>query len=54
MIGRFALVLGALFLLLLFPVDSAAGRWVVLTISGVVGGVGTLMWLAGKRIENKG
>ncbi len=53
MIGRFALVLGALFLLLLFPVDSTAGRWVIITISGVVGGVGTLMWLSGKRIEKK-
>ena len=53
MIGRFALVLGALFLLLLFPVDSAAGRWVIITISGVVGGVGALMWLSGKRIKKK-
>jgi len=53
MIGRFALVLGLLFLLLLFPVDSLAGRWVVVTISCVVGGVGLLMWLSGKRILKK-
>jgi len=53
MIGRFALVLGLMFLLLLFPVDSAAGRYVVLTISGVVGGVGLMMYLSGKRIERK-
>lgn len=53
MIGRFAMVLGALFLLLLFPVDTAAGRWVIVTISGVVGGVGLLMYLSGKRILKK-
>ena len=53
MIGRFALVLALMFLLLLFPVDSAAGRWVVLSISGIVGGIGLLMITAGKRILKK-
>ena len=53
MIGRFALVLGLLFLLLLFPVDTVAGRWVVMTISGIVGGIGSLMWLSGKKLKKK-
>jgi len=53
MIGRFAMLLGVLFLLLLIPVDSAVGRWVVLTISGIITGLGLLMWLAGKHILKK-
>lgn len=53
MIGRFALLLGGLFLLLMIPVDTAAGRWVILTISGFVGGIGLLMLLSGKKIAKK-
>lgn len=54
MIGRFALVLGGLFLLLMIPVDTVAGRWVILAISGAVGAVGLLMLLSGKRILKRG
>jgi solute:Na+ symporter, SSS family len=53
MIGRFALLLGGLFLFLLIPVDTTAGRWVILSISGFVGGIGLLMLLSGKRILKK-
>ncbi|MBI9020266.1 MAG: hypothetical protein JEZ10_03295 [Verrucomicrobia bacterium] len=53
MIGRFALLLGVLFLLLLFPVHTLAGRAVILSISGFVGGIGLLMTLAGLRIKRK-
>lgn len=50
MIGRFALLLGVLFLLLLIPVKTAEGRIVILSISGFVGGIGLLMLRAGMRI----
>lgn len=53
MIGRFAALLGALFLLLLIPVDTGAGRLVVLSISGFVGGLGVLMWMAGLRVKKR-
>jgi len=52
-IGRFALLLGALFLLLLIPLDTASARIVILIISGFVGGIGLLMMIAGKRIAKK-
>lgn len=48
MIGRFAMLLGALFLLLLIPVHSADGRWVIVSIAGFVGGIGLWMFLAGR------
>jgi len=53
MIGRFALLLGCLFLLLMIPVKTMDGRIVILAISGFVGGIGLLMLLAGKRIQRK-
>ncbi|MFA5687590.1 MAG: hypothetical protein WC959_00320 [Kiritimatiellales bacterium] len=53
MIGRFAMLLGALFLLLLIPVKTCDGRIVVSIIAGIIGGIGLLMWLAGKRILKK-
>lgn len=53
MIGRFALLLGLLFLLLLIPVKTIDGRIIILSISGFVGGIGLLMLLSGKRILKK-
>lgn len=53
-IGRFALLVGILLLGLLFNVESALGYKVVFSISGFIGGIGILMYGAGKRLLKKG
>jgi len=53
MLGRFALLIGGLFLLLFIPIRSVDGRVVIGCISAFVGGIGLMMWLSGKRILKK-
>lgn len=52
-IGRFALILGGLSLLLLIPLQAEGARVVILSVAGFVGGIGGLMVVCGKRIERK-
>ena len=49
-LGRFSALIGGLFLFMLIPVQSFAGRVVVGCISGFIGVVGLLLILAGRRI----
>lgn len=53
MIGRFSMIAGGLIMLLAIPVETSTGRLVVFSVSGFVGGVGTLIFFLGKRIQKK-
>lgn len=52
-IGRFATIMGIGILFLLIPMDTPAARWVVLSISGFIGGIGLFMMISGKMRERR-
>lgn len=52
-IGRFALLLGGLSLLLLIPLQAEGARVVILSVAGFVGGIGGLMVFCGERIKRR-